>query len=174
MRKPGLRTTTGLLLSAAMLLGSIVPPGQRHAHAGGDVAHDHHEQHAHDHSWEGHDCHHHLRHNATDQRGSITEAVEPAAVVHVHLACWLFDLTLPVRDESDSEDDESVYVVRLIDDCLPTKTSGPDTHSTAPSSRLPGIAVAPTTPTRRTTTSPHTAVLLSDAARHERSGVQLF
>ena len=159
------------MLSAAMLLGSIVPPGQRHAHAGGDVAH---AQHSHDHSHEGYKGHPHLRRNATDRGGSNTQAVEPAAVVHVHLACWLFDLTLPVRDESDFEDDESVYVVRLIDDCLPVTISDSDMHSIALSSRLPGIAVVPTTPTRWDITPPHTSIFLCDAARHERSGVQLL
>lgn len=156
-----------------MLLSSIVPPGQRHAHAGGDVAHDHHQQQAPNHSHDGHHHHHH-DHHATDQHGLNADAAEPAAVAHVHFAWWLFDLTLPVPDESDTDDDESVYLVRLIGDCLPTTISSPATHSIDVSSPLPGNAVAPQSPTCRATTPPPTAVLLCDVARHERSGVQLF
>jgi hypothetical protein len=168
VRKNRLRTTTGLLLSAAVLLGSIVPPGQRHAHAAGDVPHNHDKQHAHDHSGDAH--HHHT----TDQHGLSTPAVKPAAVAHVHFACWLFDLTMPVRDESETEDNQPLYLVRLIDDCLPTTISGPNTHPVDMPSHLQSIAVDRPALARRATAPPDTAVLLCDAARHERSGVQLL
>ena len=169
VRKNRLRTTTGLLLSATMLLGSIVPPGQSHAHVAGDEPHNHDKQHAHDYSCDGH--HHHT----TDQYGLSMSAVEPAAVAHVHFASWLFDLTMPVRDESETDDNPPLYLVRLIDDCFPTTISGPNTRAVDMPSHIQSIAVDRPALARRTTAPPDTAVLLcAAAALHKRSGVQLF
>ena len=48
------------------------------------------------------------------------DSIERAAVDHVHFSIWLFDLTLPIHDDSDRGDVQLVCLVQLNNAILST------------------------------------------------------
>ncbi len=161
------------LLAVLVIGGSISPPAYRHAHAGGDVAHNHRSQNGQkqvdSHGNGCHcDCHHHAAHH-----GHASEA--PTAHVHVGLP-WI-ELTLPTSDDSDSDPsrsdrDDLPVIVRVIDDYVPNSDGGGDasTHAVTKSPIRSHVVVS-STPSLKHAQPTAPSVLLCDTARHERSGV---
>ncbi len=161
VRSPQAKTKLTLLMMAVTLLGSIVPPAHRHAHADPHSNNhdcDHHaqfHQHAssrhhiasHSHSHHSHDANH--RHaNERPGLGDCTNSLlAPPAIAHLHLDLWFIDFTLPLPENSEPQDEGPVYVVRLIHDALPTSLARfelPTPSSavvTQPAEALPTLAV---------------------------------
>ncbi len=154
-----------------MLLAGLVPPGYRHAHADGQVAHRH-AGHGHDRTGGHHD-------QSPDHHPSHDVRLSAGAVAHDHLVFLYFDMALPASDGGGSDPNtdlanDSLYVVRLTGDCLPRADTARDTSIIDVSASEGALAEATCTLGKRGTRPRPNAVLLCDTARHERSGVQLF
>lgn len=119
MRSRVLRTGLTLLLSAAVFLGSVIPPAVQHAHAGGDQPHNHAATpaklpHSHPHQ-------HPHRHSPPHQSEDKNES-EGFPARHLHLPLFGWNLHLPADNSpnlptpgSESPGDPSELLVRLID-----------------------------------------------------------
>lgn len=167
---------TAWLIAVLVLGGSISPPAYRHAHAGGDIAHDHHfdgvHRHleTHSHHGHGHSHSHPHRHQA-----DYPIAAE-APTSHSHLAILGFELTLPTSehedDSPDSERDKMPVIERVSHECVLT-ANGEDRslNEQATSSALGATAFISAVKFPKYVPPTALPVLLCDAARHERSGV---
>jgi len=99
MRRTGYQRSVRLVLGAAVLLSSMIPPGVCHAHAEGD------RPHRHDHSHHRRDEHgdYGREKSHDDDERAVTEAVP-----HIHINVFGFELTMP---SSDREDQKGPHVV---------------------------------------------------------------
>jgi hypothetical protein len=168
VRKSQIYTSVSLALSAVLLAGSLVMPGYRHSHAGGDLAH-HHDRPGHVVHEHGGHVHHH----------SHSISCEPGHVPHVHRSFLIFDFTSPVPDGDDCDSNgndasEIVYVTQpKVDAVQSARESFPARCSVMPTPLFP-IVVVQATQIRGDSDPPVAATFLCDSARHERSGVQLI
>ncbi len=176
-----------------MLVAGVTPPGIRHAHAEGDVAHDHQRR---DHasnprpersSYRYHyhcdrACHHadcHADDGQDADRGPSADIVKQTSVAHVHFAWLWFDVSLPVRDQTNSDrtsgtGDKTPCVVRLLDDCIPASPNVSNVFWIIASAPAMSPGCLPfTEKLQRASGPPDFVTLLCDSARHVRSGVQL-
>lgn len=87
MRGKILHATVGFGLLLIVAGTSLVTPGYRHAHEGGDDAHSHSHRHPHGHT------HHHGSHTHTHSHASSKKAV--SIVAHTHCGFLGFQWTLP-------------------------------------------------------------------------------
>lgn len=167
---------TTWLLAVLVLGGSISPPAYRHAHAGGDIAHNHHsdsdQRHLESHSHHGHGhSHSHPHRHQTDD---LSAAEAPTS--HLHLTILGFELTLPTSehedDSPDSERDKMPVIVRVLDECV-LAADGADRSLDHEATRsvIVSTAVISSADSHKHTRPTVPSVLLCDAARHERSGV---
>lgn len=152
------------LMALAVVLTALPATGVRHSHSGGEQAHSH----------GGHAHHEHAEHDHSQQDSEILTD----NTVHAHTSWLGFDLGRQRDDEDEKKSDpqESLFVVQFIEqavthsvvcctfwpdlaqvDCLVWKAAVDDRHGQL----FYRTEAAPPTP-------------LCDAARHERSGVQLF
>ena len=164
------------LLAVLVIGGSISPPTYRHAHAAGDVGHDHpsqigHQQSAADLERNGH---RHPHHHAAHQAGAAT-----GRVAHVHMSVLWIELTLPTPDDNNSdrskpERDDLPRVVQVIAEYVPTTGDRSNTSSYAAGNPPTLSAVVLPSASLRHAKPTAASVLLCDLARHERSGVQRF
>lgn len=177
MRNRAVRTLMTLLLSAAMLLGGLMPPAVQHAHADGDQSHSHQTacsaagQHEHPHS-----------HPHNHAPGHAQSDVVQGQTLHRHVSLFGLDLFMPVRDHqdlpnngSDAGDDAAVTLVRLVETAvvLASAPAGERQFFSFPS--LATVATGSATilrPQRGRDTI--CSLPLCDSARGERSGVQLI
>ena len=179
-----------LLLCAAVLIsGSQV--GVRHAHAGGDVPHTHgsdgdphassqgHLRHSHCHGGDGHGhCHPHERPHKTEAREDL--ALLSPITAHIHVRLLGFQLTLPVPPGSETGEDcsQPVLVSLLNSEFLQAQSSSSNDGRLRdiymPVSLLRDTGFVRSDRCIRPADNRPSSPPLCDAARHERSGVQLF
>ncbi|HUG90732.1 MAG TPA: hypothetical protein VML55_07865 [Planctomycetaceae bacterium] len=185
-----------LLLSVAVLCGSLMPPALRHSHAGGDARHTHSAQDAaivdhgsgahrpHSHSHRDGNSHRHEGHPHSDQRlpppDTDSFALAHASEPHVHVTLLWLEWSLPVGspDRRSGTDTASGgldwTLVRLVDDASRPDAAGIDHARLVAQSVTAAIDPSPDLArTANATPRPLAAHPLCDAARHERSGVQL-
>ncbi len=152
------------LLAAALLMMAGLSAGMRHAHQGGESAHDH------------EDANHRLAMLGA-QFASPGGAGWFSAPLHMHIFLLGFQFTVPAEEESgDSETDsgEHLVVVRILGDELSDSVARvgavvEDFSATSPATDIVVVpATLPEAPLERVRALP-----LCDNARHERSGVQL-
>ena len=177
------KSLLSMLLSATVLAGSIMPPGVRHAHAGGN---DRSHQHAgisttvlnqQRHVWCvkcGHHC------NGCQSNSVLIASESPGQhAAHLHLMCLGFRLTLPdsshsAKQSTDTSNSQLVNV-RTTEYIRPTQQHNfsveklfiPVCQESTADGMTAIHAVVLSSQTVTTT-------LLCDRARHERSGVQLI
>lgn len=170
---------TAWLLAVLVVGGSISPPAYRHAHAGGDIAHDHHfdgdHRHleTHSHHGHGHSHSHPHRHQADDPIAA------EAPTSHMHLAILGVELTLPTSerddDSPDSERDNLPVIVQLSHECvLSANGQYRGLNQEATSSAFGSSSFISAVKLQKYVPPTALPVLLCDAARHERSGVLRF
>ncbi|MBI1903704.1 MAG: hypothetical protein HYS13_21585 [Planctomycetia bacterium] len=185
-----LRLALGLPITAAMLVTGVIPPAVRHAHADGEKPHDHstspvvhsHGHHRHVHHHHDHSARHHHRYH--DDAMTATTVSVRGVTEHWHLRLFGWDLTLPVQDRENSQrhplDDGNrlAALVRLPqgDAVLASPTlvaSMLHLDAMAPGEFLNADAC---NGLRGSAHRPRllASLPLCDAARHERSGVQLI
>lgn len=168
MRSFYLNSGLKLLLAAAVLVGSVMPPAIQHAHAGGDKTHDH---------WANkqHTPHRHSHHHG--ERNKVAEEQK----AHRHLHLFGFDLHLPVNESpttpgrGNQSSGEELILVRLLDTdaAMTSQQSVERLFVTVPSLATISPETAGLTlqsdQRERSTSNP-----LCDSARCERSGVLLI
>jgi hypothetical protein len=174
------RKLLGLLLTAMMLATSVIPPGYRHSHEGGnDLSHGHAD----------------VSHSVSDRfvgnvfpetchdshffDGCLAENSLGDDKTHLHFKIFGISVALPETNRSneksgeDSHDNQFVSI-RASEDILPVTQSNSDARNLlVPISQdfTPhSIAVFAIPYSLQSATS----TLLCDRARHERSGVQLI
>ena len=168
-----------LLLTIAVLAGSLVTPGFRHAHAAGDQPHSqgsHVEAHA-GHNHGSRQRHHDSSHEFRNVRALVDNGLGQS-VVHTHFSFFGFDFSLPLRhrDGSDgpqTQDERQLGVVRLIGDVIPVSrvdvidavdvATAPLDYFDRFDAEMPRLAKSDVRAVDR--------ILLCDSARCERSGV---
>jgi hypothetical protein len=177
------KSLMSMLLAATVLAGSIMPPGVRHAHTGGnDRSHQHVgivttvlNQQRHD--W----CAKCGDHCKGCQLNSIfiTNQSPGQYATHLHFLCLGFRLTLPdssrtAKQSTDTSDSQLVNV-RTTEYLRPTQQHIFSVEKLfiplCQESTADGVtAIHAVVPSSQTVTT----TLLCDRARHERSGVQLI
>lgn len=175
-----------LLLTTAVLTGSLVPPGIRHAHAAGDQPHSqgsHVEAHAgHNHGSRHH--HHDSSHEFRDHDESAQARVDNGlgqSIAHMHFSFFGFDFSFPLphRDGSDgplTPDERQLEVVRLTDDVTPVSrvdVVNAVAVTTAPLDYFDRFD-AEMSRSAKSGVRAVDRILLCDSARFERSGVLLI
>ena len=176
MRKLTQNPAVRVSLAALVLLSGAVSPATAHAHPGGDEPHHHgpSEVSGHSHHISGH-THHALCPQEAARHGHL----EPS-VAHIHLCVWGFEVQLPMPDAPFEESgdvplvDQAVLyrLVELPEAQPPQPTSG---SVGCPSQGVAdGTAVADEPSQGRQSAKRVLSQPLCDAARHERSGVQLI
>lgn len=162
------------LLAALLSIATAVPPATRHAHANGAEPHRHGEHRAgthHDHQRHSHA--HHGEHEHADNCAAPT--------AHLHLALFLFDLTLPVpssdgdpRDEDRWFDGEATRIVRVLDQELAPESGSPASAVDFWAAALRPLDVFSDPFGVEAVSETVTSLPLCDSARRARSGVQLI
>lgn len=176
------RTCLSLLLSAVVLAGGIMPPGLRHAHADADRPHRHHlgsDGHA-LHADHPHDQDHHVLRHDPDRLELEIDAL-PDSRLHVHLGWFGFELTLPAPGGPDggserevSPGDERAALIRLVEERVPDPSRTQHwIDDLILALYLPCLGDVPASIQGPFPSPPPISPPLCDAARHERSGVQL-
>lgn len=111
----GLHKTSIWMLTASVMMGSLVPPALSHAHDGGTQTHSHHA------SVSDHD-----RHGGHHHRGDTHSSPEiglEVAVSHLHWCLLGIEFSFPVRQDDESNGPQNGHdgqfgVVRFNDDVL--------------------------------------------------------
>jgi hypothetical protein len=164
-------------LAAMVLFGSVAPPACEHSHAGGQAPHRHGAADGHD-----HDHAHHTEAHAVALNHSHNDdlQLDAAPTLHAHWSFLIFDLSWPV----DEKDGRRPQPDELLDQALAqVRSAGAPTNNLADSAfLLPFVAmkswaahcVCDVKPARLQPLYQSLRHLLCDAARHERSGVQLI
>jgi hypothetical protein len=162
-------------LAACLAVLTTMPPAMGHAHDGGDRPH----QHAHD-----DDGHQHAA-QPSDRTAIISAGWASSGVgrfAHVHFAWLGLEVTFawPVGSSSTGDGQAEHIVVRLLDSAAqnngqidvqsPLAVVGP---WLCPIDASCGLGATCRAELRAAHTRAPASVLLCDAARHERSGVQL-
>lgn len=182
MSRHALRISLCPFLSALVLIGTLLPPGVRHAHGEMDrpfVHHDHDEPRqpavSHGHHHDG-DEHHSHGHAATPPE---PDASIPDECWHLHLALVLIDLTLPAPSEpADGEgdpSDEDTSIVRCGRGFLPGVQGRAESDGRSSSTDGLALPTSDAVVLQAVVSSPPpvTTAPLCDGARRERSGVLL-
>jgi len=123
-RRRWLNAVVGSFLILLIAAGSVLTPGVRHTHHGGDHAHSHSLSHAHPHD-HGHGGHHHPHPHRSDAATEIH-----AVASHVHISFFGFEWVLP--DFSDA------HVTQVADQTFayPSQAVSGDTTEVGPSFTL--------------------------------------
>lgn len=168
------KRVTGWLLAVLVLGGSISPPTYRHAHAGGDVAHNHlceqDQQHHTTHIHCGHGHSHPHRHETHH-----SSAAKPPTS-HAHVTVLGFELTLPISEHddgsSDPDRDELPVIARALHAYVPiVNGKGVRLNHQETRAAIASAAIISAVTSQRHMRPTALSVLLCDAARHERTGV---
>ena len=177
------KSLLSILLLATVLTSSIMPPGIRHAHAGGNDR-------SHQHVGVTTTVLNQQRHDWCAKCGDNCNGCESNSVliageslvryaIHFHFICLGLNLTLadsnqPTKQSTDASDSQLVYV-RAAEYIRPTQQQNFSLEKlfipVCPESTADGI-----TAIHALVSSSQTVIttLLCDRARHERSGVQLI
>jgi hypothetical protein len=163
---PSLHAAVRIFLSIAVLGYSFGAPAVKHAHMRGDQAHDHHASHSHH--------HHHL---ADDDQHRLSDPLGTTSTQHLHITWLGLPITLPSEDtpsKTDSSQPDSAAT--LCNDVSPATPAisayfVPQVALSVWFASLPP-ELDPPVP-RASNRALKTSIRLCDAARHERSGVQL-
>lgn len=169
------------LALAILLVVSGNTPMLRHTHADGHAGHDHSTLNrksslAHRHGTHGH---HHSHSGAADQSHSRLRHKVDHSVQHVHVGWFGFSCTLPCPVNSGSEPESNgpeVFLQNGPSDAalIAAQPLKPSFADLAVRPQADAQAVVTFTALARFTSTPVLAAPLSDAARHERSGVLLI
>jgi hypothetical protein len=174
------RNLLGLVLTAMMLATSVIPPGYRHAHEGGnDLSHGHADvSHSVSNRSAGNEyigtCH-----DIQSFDGCSDETSLGDDKTHLHFKIFGISVALPDTNRSsksgeDSHDNQFASI-RASEDILPVSQSNTDARNWlvlisqeySPQSVMAISAISHSLQSA-------TPTLLCDRARHERSGVQLI
>ncbi len=177
------KSLLSMLLSATVLACSIMPPGVRHAHIGGnDLSHSHagaattilNQQH---HDWCP-KCGDHC--NGCQANSVLIASKSPGQhAAHFHFTCIGFQLTLPDSSHSAKESTDTSHSqlvnVRTAEYLKPTQLYNVSVEK-LPIPVCQESTAGSMSAIRAVVLSSHTVTitLLCDRARHERSGVQLI
>jgi len=175
---------TTLLLTAAVLTGSLVTPAVRHSHSEGDRPHSHatdvvdddpsHEHHGHAH---GKNDVHGSRHRHAPNAPVMEELSDQAP--HLHISLLGFDFTFPQEGEPTGppvpDDKGRLVVLRITPDVVSNSTVAfADLVDLSPvPSASAGQNDLEMSPAAKSLVRPIDRILLCDSARCERSGVLL-
>jgi hypothetical protein len=147
------------IVAVALLVASAFSAGLRHAHPGGNLAHDHHA---------GQSA------SAGEESPAPVDAQLVAAESHLHVYLFGFEFTVPAKDESkdDSSQGAELLVTRLVGDDFDTSLDATANNW----QHLPEIAQllalpAPVSSDCAMTTIAVDSSPLCDSARRERTGV---
>lgn len=147
-----------------LFVGSLRSPGIRHAHAGGEKSHHHHAASG---------RHHDLAGRRHDRCAAVM--LDYRAVAHVHVVWFGIELILPAGagDCADTPESGAVLVAAVPS----SETVVNDAQATVAAivplqAHMPGPVTATSEHPPRVVDAAR-SILLCDAARHERSGVQL-
>ncbi len=91
------------IVAAALLVASAFSVGLRHAHPGGNLAHDHHVAHN-GHTHIAHDGHRHTAHDH-HPADSAAHFIVDAAQSHMHVYLLGFEFTVPTENNQDDPSD---------------------------------------------------------------------
>lgn len=172
------QTCTALLLSISTIAGGSAHSGIRHTHLGGEQPRHHHHHHD-EPTAAGHGHHHHHSHLHHCSTGRVPSPLD--ASVHVHWVILGIDIALPDRGQKPSERRSGDTSDRqLLADCViqakhvfRTATLWSHMHIHGPSWQLPATELRSMHAARSIPPSPWWNARC-DAARHERSGVELI
>ncbi len=171
------RTSLKLLVAAAVLAWTSLPPAIVHSHSDGDDPAHRHEAHA-----THHDDHHHDSPDTADHfhagPASSDCGESTTLAVHCHWQLFGFWFALPVSsDQRERADDRSPVKVALVDLADGDGVAAPTGISMARAVCQPSPAATPEfvplTSISRGSQRPISATPLCDSARLERSGVLL-
>lgn len=167
-------------LSVFLLFGQCVS-GYAHKHIPEETEQrlddqaQHTTQHHHGHN---HNSSRHTHHHHGDLDDSKDEPRLQESFFHAHFVLLFFELTIPLNSDNDfdptEENDRGIYLVRLIAPVMPAVDRDESNLPSENSSESLAIFFDPTEKEVRTSARPQIKNLLCDAARHRRSGVQLF
>ena len=177
-----------LLLTTAVLTGSLLPPALSHAHAEGDRPHSQrseaviNDDHAHSHHTEKHD---HADHSEQDRGESMPPFLvggTKESSIHLHVFVFGIDFSIPMphRDGSDDpltpDDGGHIEYVRLTTDVVLASRVDLSVavDVAAAASVFPDRHDAALSLTARFGIRTVDRILLCDGARFERSGVLLI
>ena len=172
-----------LLIATSVLLVNGRTPAVCHAHAEGDRPHDHRNSKPHDHDHahphHSHSHAHHAPHRVPHGDSSSTSCHCTNSTRHLHFSWFGVEFTLPAppveNESSDPFNSTEIAIVRAVDGPAMVKSNeasaGPDLGALF-SVPISQISFAPAVRLQHANTTA-TLILLCDAARHERSGVQL-
>ena len=107
-----LNKTLTLLLVATTLAGWLMPPGVRHAHAGGEEAHSHHHDHEDDHRHGHHACESHGEHGVAER--DVEAAGLVVAHIHFNFLGFGFSLPCPDSDEDDPTNQDRIATFGFV------------------------------------------------------------
>ena len=166
MRRTCFQRCVRLVLGAAVLLSSMIPPGVCHAHAEGDRPHRH--DHAHHHC-DGHGDH------AREVSHDNHERAVSESVPHIHINVFGFELTLPSSDREGQKGPHVVTELVLIASNNPAIVRAPAEWLRSVSILSPPLPHVPCPASdessRLAVFSVDSSIPLCDSARRERSGV---
>ena len=163
------------LLSLAVLVAGVMPPGQVHAHHDGDLPHGHKtdvQRHADLHVSQSH-------HHGQDHHRGQAASLDSGPRRHMHLVFFGIELTSPFSDEDDERDaaaiGDQIALVRLLDERGQVSEDQARLRLLEPDDLSYGSGECERSLVHRGSTPPPVTVPpLCDRARHERSGVQLI
>lgn len=189
-----LHKALSLLLTAAVLCGSLLPPAVCHAHVAGDQAHthspavtDHRQPVHHDHKSDDRHSHdangrkaraHHHPSDDRDRESTTLSGVEGTRAVSAHLHLSLIgiaaSLLVPTGNDSDAL---QLQITSLLDDVIPAgrvALPGADDATVAAPQALDVPVETALSAAARLCVRESDRGLLCDSARRERSGVLLI
>lgn len=172
------RTSLKLLVAAAVLAWTSMPPAIVHSHEDGDNP-----THRHEIGSDHHDHHHHHGHSHTADhahaRPAVPDGVDFGTVaVHCHWQLLGFWFALPFsRERGDHEDERGMARVAIVDladgDGLAAPTGIAMAQAVCQPSPAASPGFVPLVSTLQGPQRPTSATPLCDSARLERSGVLL-
>ena len=181
MQRRIFRNLLGLLLTAVMLAFSLIPPGYRHAHEGGnDLSHGHADaSHSISHRLTGSEypgkCHDSQSFDGCSVENSLGDDKTHRHFQFLGFSVALPDTHRPTEKSGEDSHDNQFVSIRASENILPVSQSNTDARNwlipiAQDYSPHSVMAISATSHSRQSAAP----ALLCDRARHERSGVQLI